>query len=131
MTKQALDARSLVPSLTVNDLQRSIRFYTEGLGFSTKHEMKDGGKLVGIILEGGGALLGLTQDDFAKGRDRVKGVGLRLWIETDQDVETMARQAKAAGLKLDTEAAPLPWGPMGFALTDPDGYKVTVSNPSQ
>jgi lactoylglutathione lyase len=131
VTKQALDARSLVPSLTVNDLQRSIRFYSDGLGFSTKQEMKDGEKLVGVILEGGGALLGLTQDDFAKGRDRVKGVGLRLWIETDQDVETMARQAKAAGLKLDIEAAPLPWGPMGFAVTDPDGYKLTVSNPSQ
>jgi len=131
MPKATLQAKSLVPSLTVNDLARSIRFYSDGLGFSTKRELKDGEKLVGVILEGGGASLGLTQDDFAKGRDRVKGIGVRFWIETDQDVEGIARQAKAAGFKLDTEAAPLPWGPMGFAVTDPDGYKLTVSKPNQ
>jgi len=129
MTSETLKARSLAPSLTVNDLKRSIAFYTEGLGFSVSEEMKDGGEVQGVMLEAGGANLGLSQDDFAKGRDRVKGVGIRLYFETDQDVAGLAQQAKAAGISLDNGPGPLPWGPIGFTVTDPDGFKLTIANP--
>ncbi|MFN2400773.1 MAG: VOC family protein [Gemmatimonadaceae bacterium] len=54
---------------------------------------------------------------------------MRLYFETDQDVESLARQAKAAGITLDDGPAPLPWGPMGFTVTDPDGFKLTIANP--
>lgn len=129
MTTATLKARSLAPGLTVNDLQRSIRFYTEGLGFTVSEEMKEEGELRGVMLDAGGPLLMLGQDDWKKGRDRVKGVGLRLYLETDQDLAALVRQARSAGFTLDTELGPLPWGPMGFALTDPDGFKLTIANP--
>lgn len=129
MTTTTLQARSVMPSLTVNDLKRSIRFYTQSLGFAVNEEMKDGDEVKGVMLEAGGILLGLSQDDFAKGRDRVKGVGMRLYLETEQDVEALARQAKSEGTTLDGEPGPLPWGPMGFTVTDPDGYKLTIANP--
>ena len=77
MTTTALQARSVSPSLTVSDLQRSLRFYKDGLGFSTGEEWKDGDKLVGVMLQSEQVYLMLGQDDFAKGRDRVKGVGVR------------------------------------------------------
>src|SRR5687767_8738992 len=64
----ALQARSLVPTMTANDLERSIRFY-EGLGFKINEKMEDGGKLLGVMMEAGGATLGISQDDFAKGKD--------------------------------------------------------------
>ena len=82
------------------------------------------------MLASGDSGLMLTQDDFAKGKDRVKGIGMRLYVETDQDLQALARQAKAAGLSVDGDPAPLGWGPMGFSLTDPDGFKVTVSGPN-
>lgn len=129
MATATLQARSFAPSLTVNDLKRSIQFYTKALGFSVTDEMKENGELRGVMLEAGGAHLGLSQDDFAKGRDRVKGVGMRLYLETDQDVTALARQAKAAGIALDGDPAPLPWGPMGFTVTDHDGFKLTIANP--
>ena len=126
----ALQARSLVPTLTANDLERSIRFY-EGLGFRIQENMEEGGKLLGVMMEaGGGAVLGISQDDFAKGKDRVKGIGMRLYLETDQDIESLAKQASAAGVHLDQGPAPLPWGPMGFTATDPDGFRITISKPS-
>ena len=86
MTTTALQIRSLVPTLTVNDLKRSLKFYRDGLGFAVSEEMKDGGEVKGVMLDAGGFNLGIAQDDFAKGRDRVKGVGMRLYLETDQDV---------------------------------------------
>jgi len=125
-----LQARALMPALTVNDVKQSLKFYTDGLGFAVKEEMKDGGTLQGVMIEAGGASLGLSQDDFSKGRDRVKGVGMRLYLETDQNIEALARQAKAAGITLNDGPGPLPWGPLGFTVTDPDGFKLTISNPS-
>jgi len=129
MTTTTLQARSLVISLTVSDLPRSTRLYTEGLGFNLQEEYKMEGNVVGVMLESGDASLMLSQDDFAKGRDRVKGTGVRLYLETEQDLQALARQAKAAGLSVEGDPAPLGWGPMGFSLTDPDGFKVTVSGP--
>lgn len=131
MAASALQARGVSPSLTVNDIQRSLRFYTDGLGFATGEEWKDdAGKLMGVMLESGKASVMLGQDDFAKGRARLKGVGVRLYIETDADVDGLAARAKGAGLALDREPGDLGWGAKGFTLTDPDGYKLTITNPA-
>ena len=119
---------SLAPTFTVSDLKRSIAFY-EGLGFNVTEEMKEQGELLGVTLEAGGARLGLSQDDFAKGRDRVKGVGMRLYLETKDDIRALAERAKTAGVKLETGPEALPWGPLGFTVTDYDGFKLTIANP--
>ena len=128
MATATLKARGLMPTLTVNDLKKSIELY-KGLGFTVTDEMKENGELRGVTLEAGGVHLGLSQDDFAKGRNRTKGVGMRFYLETDQDITALARQAKAAGVTLDSEPAKLPWGPMGFTVTDHDGFKLTIANP--
>jgi catechol 2,3-dioxygenase-like lactoylglutathione lyase family enzyme len=128
MGHQALDAASFYPNITATDLQRSIRFYSDGLGFEIKDRHEPEGVLRYVTLQAGNAMIGIGQDDFAKGRDRVKGVGLRLWVSTNQDIAALAARAKAAGIVLDNEPAALPWGPMAFAVTDPDGFKLTVAN---
>lgn len=130
MTTTALQARTLVPTLTVNDIRKSIQFYT-GLGFTVSEEMKEEGEVQGVMLQAGDAVLGISQDDFAKGRDRVKGVGMRLYLETDQDIESLAGRAKEAGIKLENGPGPLPWGPIGFTVSDPDGFRLTVSKPTE
>jgi len=130
MTENMLKARGLEPSLTVNDVDQSIRFYRDGLGFTVSDEMKDDqGKVQGVRFQAGAARLGISQDDFSKGRDRTKGIGVRLWIETEQDLEALAKRATDFGITLDHGPAPLPWGPIAFAVTDPDGYKLTITHP--
>src|ERR671919_441932 len=106
MANETLKGR-LSLSLTVNDVDRSLRFYT-GLGFVVGERWEAEGKLQGVMLKAGDAMVGLTQDDFAKGRDRVKGVGLSFYVETAQDVTALARQAREAGVKLDGDPAPMP-----------------------
>ncbi len=129
MSAPALNAQDSNVGLTCNDIDKSIRFYTEGLGFEIVHKMEDNGKIQFVQLKSGGAQIGLGQDDFAKGKDRSKGVGVRIWIGTTEDITALAGRAAAAGLKLDEGPKALPWGPMAFAVTDPDGFKLTVSNP--
>lgn len=120
-----LELTASTPGLTVNDLDRSIAFYT-GLGFAIEDRWEQDGKLLGVMAKAGSCRIGLGQDDWAKGRDRVKGVGVRLWFNTDQDVDDIARRAKAAGITLDQEPEDMPWGGRAFTLTDPDGFKLTI-----
>lgn len=129
MTDVALNAASLFVSLTCKDLERSIKFYQEGLGCEIVDRGEQEGRLTFVMMKAGNAMIGLGQDDFAKGRDRTKAVGLRIWITTAQDLVALAARATASGITLDDGPAPLPWGPMAFALTDPDGFKYTVTTP--
>lgn len=129
MTSTALQAQSVTPNITAGDLARSIKFYTDGLGFEIVNRHEREGVLRYVELKGGEAHLGLGMDDFAKGRDRVKGTGLRISITTAQDINALAERAKKAGITFDEGPAPLPWGPMGFSVTDPDGFKLTIANP--
>jgi catechol 2,3-dioxygenase-like lactoylglutathione lyase family enzyme len=124
-----LEAKSASLSLTTSDLQKSIRFYTEGLGFEIDRTGNDdSGQMRFAMVKAGNAYVGLGQDDFAKGRDRVKGVGMRFWISTSQDLHEIAARAKANGITLDSEPEKTPWGTMAFSLTDPDGFKITITN---
>jgi catechol 2,3-dioxygenase-like lactoylglutathione lyase family enzyme len=125
----ALNAQDSSVNFTCNDIQKSIRFYTEGLGFEVVDKMEDKGKIQFVMLRAGGAQLGLNQDDFAKGTNRSKGIGFRIWFNTTQDITALAKHATGAGIKLDEGPKALPWGPMAFAVTDPDGFKLTVANP--
>jgi uncharacterized glyoxalase superfamily protein PhnB len=126
MAKVALEAK-VAPGITANDLAKSIHFYVEGLGFTITRRNEVEGQLRFVMLQAGDAELGIGQDDFAKGKHRVKGAGMRLWLTTSQDLSALAARAKAAGLTLDHDVMELPWGQRAFALTDPDGFKLTIA----
>jgi uncharacterized glyoxalase superfamily protein PhnB len=123
---ESLRLRSLAASLTVNDLTASVVWYRTVLRFTPGERWEDGGKLLGIQMKAGRCDLMLSQDDFAKGRDRAKGNGVRLWISTTQDIAAMAARIQLSGVTLDFEPREMPWGDYAFAITDPDGYKITV-----
>jgi catechol 2,3-dioxygenase-like lactoylglutathione lyase family enzyme len=129
MSSTALQAQGFAANITASDLPRSIKFYTEGLGFEIVQRYEAEGVLRYVAMKAGSAEVGLGTDDFAKGRDRVKGTGLRISITTGQDIHALAERAKNAGITLDDGPAPLAWGPLGFSLTDPDGFKLTIANP--
>jgi uncharacterized glyoxalase superfamily protein PhnB len=123
----ALQAKMVVPSITVNDIEQSIRFF-EGLGFAVEERWEENGVLNGVMLRAGDARLGLSQDDWKKGRDRSKGVGLRLFVGTTQDIDQLAARAKQAGISLDKDAHDTPWGSRAFEVTEPSGFKLTISS---
>jgi predicted lactoylglutathione lyase len=97
-TQEALHISALSPSLTVDDLQKSVTFY-EALGFTIDERWEDNGTLVGVMLRAGKTEIGLNQDDWKKGRDRKKGIGMRLLISTP-NVDEIAARARAAGIQL-------------------------------
>jgi len=122
---ESLRLRSMAASLTVNDVPASAAWYRDMLGFTVGERWEENGKLRGTQMKAGTCDLMLNQDDFARGRDRAKGVGFRLWASTAQDIDAIAARIKARGGRLDFEPHRTPWGSYAFAITDPDGYKIT------
>jgi uncharacterized glyoxalase superfamily protein PhnB len=121
-------AQSLDASLTVSDVRRSLAWYRDVLGFAVDREFERDGRLFAASLRAGTIRILLTQDDGAKGLDRVKGEGFSLQITTAQDIDALASHAKRAGAVLDSEPADA-WGVRVFRLRDPDGFRLVFSSP--
>ena len=114
--------------ITANDLDKSIVWYRDVVGFAIEERWEQDGKLMGVSLRAGDVTFMVGQDDWKKGRDRKKGVGFRLYCTTTQDVDVLAKKIVARGGKLDQEPKDQPWGTRDFALSDPDGFKITISS---
>ena len=129
---QTLRLRAIEPGFTVDDLERSVRFYTDVLGFIVGERMTTpDGVLRGVMLKAGTCTLGLSQDDWAKGRDRKKGQGMRIWCETAQDIDAVAARIKGAGGALTEEPKDQPWGARMLTVTDPDGFVISIFRTSE
>ncbi len=108
---QPLDAHELAASLTVRDLDQSVSWYQDALGFTLERRHERNGRLVAVSLKAGAVRVLLTQDDGAQGADRTKGVGFSLQLSTTQDADLLAVRARAHAGTLDTEPTDTPWGP--------------------
>jgi len=99
-TQEVVQISAIVPTLTVDDLQKSITFY-EALGFAINERWEEKRTLLGVMLRAGRTQIGLNQDDWKKGRDRKKGIGVRLSISTTPgNVDEIAKRARNAGISL-------------------------------
>ena len=124
---ETLRLRACSPGFTVNDIGKSLAWYRDVLGCVVVDRWERDGKLAGVTVRAGTVDFYLTQDDWRKGRDRVKGEGFRIYCTTSQQVETLAATIKARGGVLLHEPQTEPWGERDFAIADPDGFKITIS----
>jgi uncharacterized glyoxalase superfamily protein PhnB len=111
----------------VNDLDKSLAWYRDVLGFGVEETWKEDGKIVGISLKAGDVSFMIGQDDWQKGRDRKKGEGFRIYCATKMNVDTLADRILARGGRLDHGPTNQPWGVRDISLTDPDGFKITIA----
>ncbi len=124
---ETLRLQSVAPSFTVNDVARSLAWYCDVLGCIVKERWEHDGLLAGAELLAGTVSFYLGQDDGKKGRERKKGEGFRVYCTTGQDVDQLAAAIKARGGLLDQEPTDQSWGVRDFALSDPDGFKITIA----
>jgi uncharacterized glyoxalase superfamily protein PhnB len=114
--------------LTVADVETSLKWYRDVVGFHVQEKWEDEGTVGGAALIAGLGPLLLVQDDWAQGRDREKGVGFRLHMTTAHDVDELAAGIEARGGTLESPPEDMPWGARAFSLVDPDGYKITIAS---
>jgi uncharacterized glyoxalase superfamily protein PhnB len=107
-------------------LQKSIAFY-EALGFGIAERWEEQGTLLGAMLRAGKTEIGLNQDDWKKGRDRKKGMGVRLSIATTPGgVDEIANRVRNAGITLTSEPHDTEWKSRAFEVSDPSGFLLTI-----
>ena len=121
-----LQLNSLAPTLTVDDVHASLKWYTETIGFTVRQRWENEGVLKGVELEAGGVAVYISQEDGALG-PRVKGQGFRLYWYTNKNIDQIANGIKSRGGTLASEPKD-EWGVRSFSLVDPTGYKITISS---
>jgi uncharacterized protein len=111
--------------LGVNDMERSKRFYSEGLGWKVQNDYKisvffvpHGGSIVGFYGRDGLAdMVGVSPDGSG-----FSGIVFAYVVRSEDRVDEIVAEAEAAGATILKPAAPLPWGGYGGSFADPDGY---------
>jgi lactoylglutathione lyase len=117
--------KQVVPFLGVTDMERSIRFYTDGLGFAMKHQWVPDGKLRWCWLTRGGASL-MLQEFVKEGHgglrpEGVLGQGVNLCFQCE-DAVALYHEFRSRGLD---PSEPFVGNSMWVtSLRDPDGYRV-------
>lgn len=124
---ESFRGRELSASLSVNDLEKSLAWYCNVVGFTVDKKYEREGKLRAVSLKAGAVRLLIGQDDGARGTDRVKGLGFSLQITTAQNVDDIANRIKKLGGVLESEPADA-WGARVFRVRDPDGFLLVVSS---
>lgn len=125
---QTLQGQALSASLTVKDLEKSLAWYRDVVGFTVDQKYEREGRLMAVSLKAGDVRILINQDDGAKGWDRVKGEGFSLQITTGQNVDDIANGIKERGGKLESEPTDMRWGARVFRLHDLDGFKLVISS---
>ncbi|MEO8036051.1 MAG: VOC family protein [Acidobacteriota bacterium] len=131
LQRGSLALTSAVPGFTVADVEKSLAWYQDVLGFIVKERWVSGGKLQGAELVAGDVTFMIGQDDWKKGRDRAKGEGVRIYCSTNQDIDHLAAEIKAREGKLSQEPKSQSWGMRDLAIDDPDGYRITIAAESR
>jgi uncharacterized glyoxalase superfamily protein PhnB len=121
---------SVSPGFTANDAAKSVAWYCDLLGFTVKERWEHEGQFQGAQVGSGNVLINIGQDDWKMGHDRIKGQGTRMYIMTGPDIDKYAAEIKARGGQLDQEPSD-GWGMRVFAITDPDGFKLTFMAPAK
>lgn len=122
------EAQTLSVSLTVRDLEASLGWYRDVIGFEIDQKHERDGQLRAVSLRAGAVRILIGQDDGAKGWDRAKGEGISLHFTTSQDVDALARRVLDHGGSLESAPVDTPWGARVFRVLDPDGFKLAISS---
>ena len=123
---EGLVGQSVGISLTVKDIEKSLQWYLS-LGFKEERKLERDGQLRGYGVGAGDVHLLLNKDDGAKGWTRVKGEGLSFSINTQQNIDDIAKRFQERGGVFAMEPKDMPWGARVFRVVDPDGFKWSVS----
>jgi catechol 2,3-dioxygenase-like lactoylglutathione lyase family enzyme len=122
-----MEPRISIVTLGVKDLEKSLRFYRDGLGFPTTRNA-DGGI---IFFQTNGACLALypyeklgkdVSEKFAGPKSQFTGITLAHNVRTKPEVAQILEQARRAGAKIEKPAQDTSWGGHSGYFSDHDGY---------
>ncbi|HEV3511965.1 MAG TPA: VOC family protein [Candidatus Sulfotelmatobacter sp.] len=126
-TNVAVNVQQAVPFFMVSNIEASIGYYVDGLGFRMTRRWIDEGKLRWCWLQQGGAALMLQEyrkDRMPSGK---RGEGVSVCFQCS-DALSIYHAAAARGIKAKR---PFVGNAMWVvAFSDPDGYRIDFESPT-
>lgn len=126
---ESANVKQTVPFLAIASMERSVRFYVDGLGFRMTNEwIHEGARLWCSLARGGGALMLqqiATEGEGAWAPRGVPGAGVTIYFLC-ADALALYREIAARGVK-----AGRPFVGNGMwvvEMTDPDGYRLAFES---
>jgi catechol 2,3-dioxygenase-like lactoylglutathione lyase family enzyme len=139
---QRMDAKIFFMTLAVDDLDRSLAFYRDGLGWPTEgivgrefHDQVTGadGTIAIFTLDGGLLLTLYERTNLAKDASLPAGppssteFSLGIPARSREEVDRLLAQARAAGGTLTAPAHMRPFGVYSGYFADPDGHLFEIA----
>jgi uncharacterized glyoxalase superfamily protein PhnB len=126
-TKTAV-VRQLQPLLAVQDIQRSIAFYRDQLGFAMKGQAENEGKVFWCSMERDGVTIMLEEGADEVGPPEGRGRGVSFYILCE-DADAIHAELTSRGLKLSPPAVAY-YGMKQLVVPEPDGYYLCFESPA-
>lgn len=126
-TGTAAAVRQLKPLLAVQNIQRSVEFYRDRLGFALTGEAENEGKMFWCSLERGGAAIMLQQAEEEDGPAKGRGRGISFYFICD-DADAIYAELTSRGLKLSPPSVAY-YGMKQVVVPEPDGYYLCFESP--
>lgn len=124
------EGMSLRLELFVDDMDESIEFYTEVLGFERLNGGEDyepvqcGSVVIGL---GPAAKLPKQHHFNPELQNARRGLGTEIVLEVD-DIQVMFDRVSDSGHKILTPLRERSWGATDFRIADPDGYYLRLTS---
>jgi catechol 2,3-dioxygenase-like lactoylglutathione lyase family enzyme len=116
-----------VPFFRVRSMEASLRFYTEGLGFTMTKSWTPRDKIEWCLLQLGGAAMMLQEYRPGRVPESKLGVGVSICLPC-KDAVAIYREVRGRGIP-----SPRPFVGNGLwvvSVTDPDGYTIEFESPT-
>ena len=114
-----MEIRSCIPVIPSADLEKSLRFWVEGLGLSMDRAMRHDGRLVGCMVHNESVSFWLNQRDGSVTRQE-NYEGIRLYWAPG-DLKLLRDRLSGLGFAV-SEVRERDYGQTEFFVTDDDGY---------
>ncbi len=124
-----LAIQELVPLLIVEDMDRSLGFYRDRLGFAVVRTWEPDGRIAWCRAERDGVAIMLQEACDEDGPAEGRGRGTALFLHCD-DANVEHQRLGKLGLELAPPQVAF-YGMNQFFLTDPDGYELCFQNDVQ
>jgi hypothetical protein len=122
-----MSLQSCIPVIPSADLEKTLRLWVEGLGFSIESEMRSEGRLVFCMLRNGQLRFMLNQRAGSpRAPDHYEGMRL-YWVPSD--IRETRQRLIELGYSV-SEIVDRDYGQTEFFLTDEDGYSHCFGVPS-
>jgi glyoxylase I family protein len=129
LTERVAVVRQLWPLLAVEDIDRSVEFYRDRLGFAVVGRAESDGKLFWCRLERGGSSLMLQQAEAEDGPPGARGRGVCLYFVCD-DAGALHAEFSARGVRLEPPSQAY-YGMNQLFVPEPDGYSICFESPTE